>query len=102
MNAIKHATQPRIQKTFQSLKNISQQENVKYLNPNTHTHTQVQPILYLKNKSRQFSEYTLIHVFLVMAKSYCTCTCMKSSKEYCVLCVTNLTRLHKSLHVMTI
>ena len=31
----------------------------------THTHTkQVSPILYFKNKSRQFSEYTLTHVNL--------------------------------------
>ena len=54
----------------------------------THTHTkQVSPILYFKNKSRQFSEHTLTHVNLVTAKLYCTCTCIKSSKKYCVLCV---------------
>ena len=35
-----------------------------------------------KNKSRQFNEYSLTHVFLVMAKSQCTCTCIKSSKEF--------------------
>ena len=68
---------------------------------NTHT-KQVKSILYLKNKSRQFSEHTLTHVFLVMAKWHCTCTCIKSSKEYCVLCVKNITRLHKCLQVMTI
>ena len=37
-----------------------------------------------------------------MAKSHCTCTCIKSSKEYCVLCVKNIARLHKCLHVMMI
>ena len=35
-----------------------------------------------KNKLRQFSEHTLTHVFLVMAKSHCTYTCIKSSKEF--------------------
>ena len=55
--------------------------------PKTHTHTkQVYPILHFKNKSRQFSEHTLTHVNLVMTKSHCTCTCIKSSKEYCVVC----------------
>ena len=64
----------------------------------THTHTkQVYPILYFKNKSRQFSEHILTHVSLVMAKSHCTCTCIKSSKEFCVLCVKNIARLHKRL-----
>ena len=37
-----------------------------------------------------------------MAKSHCTCTCIKSSKEYCLLCVKNIARLHKCIHVMTI
>ena len=69
----------------------------------THTHTkQVQPILYFKYKLRQFSEHTLTHVNLVMAKSHYTCTCIKSSKEYCMLCVKNIVRLHKYIHVMTI
>ena len=31
-----------------------------------------------------------------------TCTCIKSSNEYCVLCMKNIARLHKCLHVMTI
>ena len=54
----------------------------------THTHTlnKSNQILYFKNKSRQFREHKLTHVFLVMAKSHYTCTCIKSSKEY-VLCV---------------
>ena len=51
---------------------------------------------------KQFNEHTLTHVNLVIAKSHCTCTCIKSSKEYCVLCVKNITRLHKRLHVITI
>ena len=37
-----------------------------------------------------------------MTKLHCTCTCIKSSKEYCVLCVKNIARLHKCIHVMTI
>ena len=37
-----------------------------------------------------------------MVKSHCIYTCIKSSKEYCVLCVKNIARLHKCLHVMTI
>ena len=79
-------------------------ENFKHMDlKNTHAHTkQVQPILYFKNKSRQFSEYILTHVNLVMAKSHCTCTCIKSSKEYCVLCMKNIVRLHKYIYVMTI
>ena len=42
----------------------------------THTHTQ--------NKSNQFyiSKTILTHVFLVMAKSHCIYTCIKSSKEF--------------------
>ena len=40
MNAIKHATQPKNQTTFEALKNISHQKNVKHLDPkHTHTHT---------------------------------------------------------------
>ena len=79
-------------------------KNFKHIDPkNTHTHTkQVSPFLYLKNKLRQFSEHTLTHVNLVMAKSHCIYTCSKSNKKYCVLCVKNITRLHKGIHVMTI
>jgi len=59
----------------------------------THTHTkQVEQILYFKNKLRQFSEHTLTLVFIVMAKSHYTCTCIKSSREYCALCLKNITR----------
>ena len=46
MNAIKHATQLEIQTTFWTLKNISQQENVKHLDPKPQTHT--------LNESNQF------------------------------------------------
>ena len=78
-------------------------KNVKLKDPETKTHTkQVLPILYFKNKLRQFSEHTLIQLFLVMAKSHCTCTCINSSKEYCVLCVKNIARFHKCQHVKTI
>ena len=59
-------------------------------------------VLHFKNKLRQFSEHALIQVFLMMVKSLCTCTCIKSSKEYCVLCLKNIARLHKCIHVMTI
>ena len=45
MNAIKHATQPKIQTTFWTFKNISQLKFFKYMDPkNTHT----------LNKSNQF------------------------------------------------
>ena len=27
-----------------------------------------------------------------MAKSHCTCTCIKNGKEYCVLCVKNIAK----------
>ena len=74
--------------------------NFEHIDPkNTHT----------LNKSNQFyisktSQDSLvsIHVNLVMAKSHCTSTCIKSSKEYCVLCVKNIARVHKCIHVMTI
>ena len=77
------------------LSKSSLNNSFKHIDPkNTHTHA--------LNKSRQFSEHTLIHVNLVMAKSHCTCTCIKSSKEYYVLCVKNIARLHKCIHVMMI
>ena len=88
---------------FKLPKSSLNKKNVKYLDPkHIHTLNKSNQFLYFKNKSRQFSEYTLIHVFLVMAKSHCTCTCIKSSKEYCVLCVKNIARLHTCLHVITI
>ena len=52
--------------------------------------------------SRQFSEHTLTQVNLVMAKSHCTYTCIKSSKEFCVLCVKNIAKLQMCQHVMSI
>ena len=79
----------------------TRKKNVKHIDSKTHTHTHTHTY-YFKNKLRQFSEHTLTQVFLVIAKSYCICTCIKSSKEYCVLCVKNIARLHKCLHVMTI
>ena len=71
-------------------------------NTHTHTHNKSNQFLYFKNKSGQFSEHTLTNVNLMMAKSHCTCTYIKNSKEYCVLCVKNVARLHKCIHVMTI
>ena len=72
--------------------------------PKTHTHTlnKSNQFYISKTKLRQFSEHTLTYVKLVMAKSHCTCTCIKSSKEYCMLCVKNIARLHKCQLVMTI
>ena len=72
-------------------------KKVKHINPKTSL-----PILYFKNKLRQFNEHTLTHVNLMMAKSRYTCTCIKSSKEYCMLCVKNIARLYKCIYVMTI
>ena len=60
---------------------------------NTHTLNKSNQFYIAKTKSRQFSEHTLTHVNLVMAKLHYTCTCIKSSKEFCVLCVKNITRL---------
>ena len=66
-----------------------------------HTHT--------LNKSNQFyiskiSHDSLVSISLklVMAKSHCICTCIMNSKEYCVLCVKNIARLHKCIHVLMI
>ena len=94
---------------FKLLKTSLNKKNVKHIDPITHTHThtythtqQVYLILYFKNKLRQFSEHKLTHVNLVMAKSHHTCTCIKSSKEYCVLCVKNIARLQMCQHVMMI
>ena len=65
-----------------SSQNISQHRCKAYIDPK-YTHIkQVYLILYFKNKLRQFSEHILTHVFLVMAKLHCTCTCIKSSKEF--------------------
>jgi len=49
MNAIKHATQWKIQTTFETLKNISHQEKYQAFESKTHTHTkQVNQFLFLK------------------------------------------------------
>ena len=70
---------------------------------NTHTHTtSLTNFIFQKTKSRQFSKHTLTHVNLVMAKSHRTCTYIKSSKEFCVLCVKNIARLQMCQHVMMI
>ena len=73
---------------------------------NTHTHTHTlnksNQFYISKTKLRQFSEHTLTYVNLMTAKSYCTCTCIKSSKEFCVLCVENIVRLQMCQHVMMI
>ena len=45
-----------------SKSSLNKKKNVKHFNPKTHTHTkQAQPILYFKNKLRQFSKHTLTH-----------------------------------------
>ena len=76
----------------------------KHLDPKKHIHTlnKSNQFYISKNKLRQFSRHTSTHVFLVMAKSHCTCTCIKSRREFCMLCVENIARLHKYLNVMTI
>ena len=79
--------------------------NLKHIDPkNTHTRTlsKSNQFYISKNESRQFSEHTLTHVNLVMVKSHCIYTCINSSKEYCMLYVKNITRLHKCVHVMAI
>ena len=72
------------------------------LKKHTHTLNKSNQFYTSKTKSRQFSEHTLTHVNLVMAKSHCTCICIKSSKEFCMLCVKNIARLQMCQHVMTI
>ena len=76
--------------------------DLKNTHTHTHTHNKSTQFYISKTKLRQFSEHTLTHVNLVMAKSHCTCTCIKSSKEYCVLCVKNIAKLNKCIHVMMI
>ena len=84
-------------------KQIFQQEKCyAHRSQNTHTLNKSNQFYISKPKSRQFSEHTLTHVNLVMAKSHCTCTCIKSSKEFCVLCMKNIARLQMCQHVMTI
>ena len=104
MNAIQHETQPMIQSTQYSPKIISQFKILSIWISKTHTHTldKSNQFYLSKTKLRQFSEHTLTHVKLVMVKSHCICTCIKNSKEYCVLCVKNIARLHKCIHVMMI
>ena len=87
---------------FKLSKSSLNNKNDKYLDPKTHTHTLNKSNQFYISKIRQFSKHTLTHVNLVMAKSHCTCTCIKSSKGYCMLCMKNIARLHKCLHVMTI
>ena len=50
MNAIEHATQPRIQTSFELFKTFPNNKNVKHIDPKkkTHTHT------HTHNKSNQF------------------------------------------------
>ena len=94
----------RSKQNFKFLKTSLNAKNVKHIDPKTHTHTHTlnKSNQFYTNKLRQFSEHALTQVFLAMAKSHCTCTRIKSSREYCVLCVKKITRLHKCLHVMTI
>ena len=88
---------------FKLSKSFHNKKNVKHIDPeHTHTHKTSLTNFIFKSKLRQFSDHTLTHIFLVITKSHCTCTCIKSNKKYCVLCVKNIARLHKCLHVMTI
>ena len=78
----KQATQPKKSLNILSSQNISQHKCKAFIYPkHTHTLNKSNQFYILKNKLRQISEHLLIHVFLVMAKSHCTCICIKSSKE---------------------
>jgi len=75
-----------------SSQNISQHISKAFIDPkHTHTRTHTHMRTHTQNKSNQFyisktslenlvSIYT--YVFLVIAKSHCTWTCIKSSKEF--------------------
>ena len=104
MNTIQYTTQPMIHSTQKSQKNSLNLKILSIRISKTHIHTlnKSNQFYISKNKLRQFSEHTLTHIKLVMAKSHCICTCIKNSKEYCVLCVKNIARFHKCIHVMTI
>ena len=67
----------------------------------THTLNKTNQFLYFKNELRQFSEHTLTHVSLMMTKSHCTCTCIKSSKEY-ACCVWKHNKCAQVSHIMMI
>ena len=68
--------------------NISQQICNAFIDlEHTHTLNKFNQFYIFKNKLKQFSKHILTHVFLVMAKSHCTYSCIKSSKRICVLCV---------------
>ena len=75
----KQATQTEIQTTYLALKTSL---NMYAKHSRSKTHTQNKSNQFYISKTRQFSEYILTHVFLVMAKLHCTCTCIKSSKEF--------------------
>ena len=97
----RHECNPTSNSTNDPLNILSSQNHLSiiilstWISKKKHTHT--------LNKSNQFYISKTNHDSLVsMAKSHCTCTCIKNIKEYCVLCVKNIARLHKCLHVMTI
>ena len=62
----------------------------------THTHTHKISLtnFMFQKQVRQISEHISTYVFLVMAKLHCTCTCIKSSKEFLR---ENMARVHKCL-----
>ena len=100
MKAISMLLKQRSKQHFKLSKSSLNKKNVKHIDPKTHTHTHTlnksNQFYISKNKLRQFSGHTLTYVFLVMTKSHCTCTYIKSNKEYCVLCVKNIAKLHVS------
>ena len=55
--------------------------DLKNTHTHTHTHNKSTQFYISKTKLRQFSEHTLTHVNLVMAKSHCTCTCSRVAKN---------------------
>ena len=84
----KQATQSKKSLNILSSQNISQHKCKAFIYPkHTHTLNKSNQFYILKNKLRQISEHLSIHVFLVMAKSHCTCIYINSRKKFCTLCV---------------
>ena len=78
MNATSKLLNQRSNQYIKLLRHRSIYKHSIHRSKNTHTHTHTlnksNQFYISKNKSRQFSKHILTHVFLVMAKSHCTCT----------------------------
>ena len=71
---------------FELSKSSLNKKNVKHIDLKTHTHTHTHThktslTNFIFQKQEQFSEHILAQVFLVMVKSHCIYTCIKSSKS---------------------